>query len=306
MTDSILVIGEALIDIVEQSDGQRSEHVGGSPTNVAVGLSRLGQHPSLFTSFGNDARGDLIAAHLGAADVPVVDGSRHDGPTSTALARLNQSGAADYTFEIVWDLPSLSPIDPPIAVHTGSIATFLEPGCSRVVEELSRWAPTATISFDPNIRPSLIGSRDVARAQVERIVAMSAVVKVSDEDLEWLYPGTDPRRQAAQWLALGPAVVFVTLGPDGSFGMSAAGTVDIRPKPVDVVDTVGAGDAFMAGLLDSLAREGLLGAHNAATLSKVGTDTLRRIGEHAATVARITVSRAGAQPPTKAEVLSAG
>lgn len=303
MSEPILVIGEALIDIVEQPDGTRTEHVGGSPANVAVGLSRLGQAPQVFTSYGRDDHGDLIAAHLEASGVGVVDGSRHDGPTSTALARLDGTGAADYTFDIVWDLPPLAPIEPPTAVHTGSIAAFLEPGASRVVEELQRWAPTCTITFDPNIRPSLIGSRDVAVAQVERIVALSDLVKVSDEDLAWLYPDADPRERAEQWLALGPSVVFVTLGPKGSFGMSAAGAVDIHPRPVVVVDTVGAGDAFMAGLIDGVAREGLLG--NAHALRRIDTDALTRVGEHASTVSRITVSRAGAQPPTRAEVLEA-
>lgn len=304
MTDSILVIGEALIDIVEQPDGRRVEHVGGSPTNVAVGLSRLGQDPVLLTSFGQDAQGDLIAAHLEAAGVRVAEGSRHDRPTSTAVARLDASGAADYSFEIGWDLPATRLVTPPRAVHTGSIAAFLEPGASRVVEELDRWAPTATICFDPNIRPSLIASRGDALERVEQIVALSDVVKVSDEDLAWLCPGSDPGQQARAWLDLGPAIVFVTLGPEGSLGMSAAGAVDIRPRPVEVVDTVGAGDAFMSGLIDALAREGLLGAVNRDRLRDIGLGALLRIGEHASTVSRLTVARAGAQPPTRAAVLA--
>lgn len=304
MTDSVLVIGEALIDIVERPDAERSEHVGGSPANVAVGLSRLGQDVSLLTSFGNDARGDLIAAHLEASAVTVVDGSRHEGPTSTALARLDGSGAADYTFDIDWVLPAIAAIEAPQAVHTGSIAAFLEPGATTVVETLQRFAPAATISFDPNIRPSLIGSADDARTQVERLVAMSQVVKVSDEDLDWLYPREDPQESARRWLTLGPAVVFVTLGPEGSFGMSAAGAAAIPAKPVVVVDTVGAGDAYMAGLIDGLSREGLLGIDSAGALRAIDSGALTRVGEHASTVSRITVSRAGAQPPTRVEVLA--
>lgn len=306
MTDSILVVGEALIDIVEQSDGRRAEHVGGSPANVAVGLSRLGQRARLLTSFGTDAHGAFIARHLESAGVEVVTGSRRAGRTSTALARLDRTGAADYTFDITWDLPTTAAIGSPAAVHTGSIAAFLEPGAAHVLELLESRTAESTISFDPNIRPGLIGPPGTARARVETIVSLSDVVKVSDEDLAWLHPGRDALEIAQTWLELGTSAVFVTLGAAGSFGVSRSGLVDIPARAVEVIDTVGAGDAFMAGLIDGLAREAMLGAGARVLLRAIDAGTLRRVGLHAATVSGLTVARSGAQPPTREEVLAAG
>ena len=302
---SILVIGEALIDIVEQSDGARSGHVGGSPANVAVGLSRLGQEARLLTSFGGDAYGDQIQSHLDEAGVALVEGSRSSGATSTAEARLDSTGAATYTFDITWQLPVAPVIEPPLALHTGSIAAFLEPGATHVRALLESWAPSASISFDPNIRPALVGDHDGALATVEQFLTLSDVVKVSDEDLGWLYPDRSARDIAREWLSRGPAVIFVTLGAKGAFAISAQAAIEITSVPVTVVDTVGAGDAFMAGLIDGLVREGLLGADRREALQAIDAETLTRVGQHAATVARLTVAQAGAEPPTRAEVLAA-
>lgn len=299
------MIGEALVDIVESTDGTRTSFVGGSPANVAVGLARLGQSVELLTSIGDDAHGDWIVDHLEGADVSVVDGSRHHGPSSTALAVLDEHGVADYTFNISWDLGTELATHEPLAVHTGSIACVLEPGATRVREELDRLAPRATITFDPNIRPDLMGERDNAREHVEHIVRLSDIVKVSVEDLDWLYPGRRAHDIATEWLTEGPAIVFVTRGAEGSFGQSAQSLAEFHAAKVAVVDTVGAGDAFMAGIIDAVAREGLLGVDARKELREIGAESLQRVGDYAANVARLVVTRAGAEPPYREEVLAA-
>lgn len=302
----ILVIGEALVDVVERPDGTHSAHVGGSPANVAVGLGRLGRHVDLMTWIGNDDFGDLIVRRLNESSVSLVKGSRHSGSTSTALAILDDQGAAAYTFDIAWDLGPAEAAPEPIVVHMGSIACVLEPGATRVMEELDRMATLATITYDPNIRPELMGDREDARTHIESVVGKSDIVKVSIEDLAWLYPTRESRDVAAEWLTHGPAVVFVTLGSEGSFGVAARSYAEFRAPVVTVVDTVGAGDAFMAGIIDAMAFEDLLGIDVRRELHDIDADTLQRVGDYASLVARLTVAKAGAEPPTRAEVLAAG
>lgn len=301
----VLVIGEALVDIVERTDGSQTSFVGGSPANVAVGLARLGQSVELLTSVGDDGYGERIIDHLQRAGVGVVDGSQHHGPSSTALAVLDEQGIATYTFDIAWDLDPIPPTHEPLAVHTGSIACVLGPGATRVREELNKLAPRATITFDPNVRADLMGERSNAREHVESIVRLSDIVKVSVEDLEWLCPGRAVDDVAAELLSMGPAIVFVTRGAEGSFGLSARTYAEFHTPEVTVVDTVGAGDAFMAGIIDAVAREGLLGVEAREELRSIEAGTLRRIGDYAANVARLVVTRAGAEPPYREEVLAA-
>ncbi len=300
----VLVIGETLIDVVERPGGSREEFVGGSPCNVAVGLARLGMPVELLTSIGDDNYGNKIVEYLERASVALVGGSQHHGRTSTARASLDDRGAAEYSFDIIWDLGEAGQVSKPVAVHTGSVACVLEPGATRVREEIDRLAPHATITFDPNIRPDLMGEREDARDHVEKIVRLSDVVKVSSEDIAWLYPDQDPRTVATQWLTRGPAVVFVTAGAKGSFGAARNAMVEFATPKVDVVDTVGAGDAFMAGIIEGLAHEGLLGVEAREHLHKIDVESLHRVGEFAAHVAGLTVAKAGAQPPYLSQVLA--
>jgi fructokinase len=304
----VLVVGEALVDVVERLDGSREEHPGGSPANVALGLARLGRDVALLTRFGTDARGRTIRELLDASAVHVVKASQTDAPTSTATARLDQYGVATYDFQIDWRLPDDLDLDALVAsvkaLHTGSIATFLQPGGDAVLDLVRSASATVTITYDPNARPRLMGEAPAARARVEEYVRHSHVVKVSDEDLTWLAPGEDPEDVAAAWLALGPSIVVVTRGGDGAVALSAAGRVEERAPRITVVDTVGAGDSFMSALLDHLAQADLLGADRRDALRAVGTDELGALLRHAIRVSAITCQRAGANPPTRAELLT--
>jgi fructokinase len=146
-----------------------------------------------------------------------------------------------------------------LVLHTGSIATALEPGCDAVAELIDANAATSTMSFDPNIRSAFFEDAEQALSRVETVVARSDVVKASDEDMRWLDPHSSPEELAARWLTLGPSIVAVTFGAHGSFAICADGDERIPAYPAEVVDTVGAGDAFMTGLIDALWDLGLLG-----------------------------------------------
>ncbi|MFH5824369.1 carbohydrate kinase [Georgenia sp. AZ-5] len=298
-----LVIGEALIDIVERPSEQPSQHPGGSPANVAVGLARLGREVELVSWFGADDHGSLLRSHLELENVRLSAASARAGHTSVARARLNAAGGATYEFDLEWAPPVPEPMVDPLVVHTGSIAAVLEPGAATVAETVARYRGTATISYDPNIRPALMGEPARTRPVVERLVASADVVKVSDEDLAWLAPGQDPLEVARRWLATGPALVVVTLAADGAWAVTAGGVeLAVPATPVDVLDTVGAGDSFSAGVIDGLWAAGLLGADRRDRLRELDATTLRRVLEHASHIAGITVSREGANPPTRAEL----
>ncbi|WP_310773750.1 carbohydrate kinase family protein [Mycobacterium sp. Z3061] len=291
-----LVIGEALIDIV---DG-RSEHVGGSPLNVAVGLARLGRDVDFLTHIGTDAYGRTIAEYLKDAGVQLVPGSADADKTSTAMATIAADGSATYEFDLDWRLEGTPPVPPPLFVHTGSIAAVREPGCLAVAALLDAYRISATITFDPNVRPSLIADRDQARQRIDKLIALADVIKVSDEDLRWLVPERAPLDTARSWLGCGPAIVAVTQGAHGASAFCAAGDTAVSAKPVDVVDTVGAGDAFMVGLIDSLWELGLLGGDRKNELRGIGLDLLTSALDVAATASALTVARAGADLPDRA------
>ena len=288
----MLVVGEALIDIVD-GPGGTTEHVGGSPANVAVGVARQGHPTTLLTRIGRDDRGERIAEHLAASGVVLDDASWTDAATSTARATLQADGSAAYDFDISWSLaePDLSGVD---LLHTGSVALFLEPGADTVLAalETARHAG-ALVTLDPNIRPALVGDPGVARARWDRAVRTADLVKLSDEDAGWLYPGLGPEEALAEIATHGPRVVVMTRGAEGALGLAADGIQSVPPMPVTVVDTIGAGDAFMASLVSSL-------LDDPALLD--GGAPLRTALRRAAVMGGITVSRAGAQPPTRAEV----
>ncbi len=305
----LTVIGEALVDVVRRSSGSQA-HVGGSPLNVAVGLARL-NHPVQFIGrYGRDAYGESVAAHLKASSVLLPLGP-DELPTSVATASIGDDGAASYTFDLAWELPGLTGRLPSILqgstlLHTGSIATMLPPGAAEVLAAVEHAHPSTTISFDPNCRPSIITDADYGRRQTEKFVTLADVVKASDEDLEWLYPGEDPLDSARRWLSLGgsegPAMVVVTRGAAGPWAVNASGEVQAPAPPVRVVDTVGAGDSFMAALLSGIVDRGLNGAQNRDDLRELSAGSLRELLDHAAAAAAVTVSRAGANPPTRAEL----
>lgn len=294
-----LVIGEALIDIVERGGSVIGEHVGGSPLNVAVGLARLGRGVDFLTHIGTDARGRRIVEHAERSGVQLVSGSTTAERTPTAHATLDESGSARYVFDIDWQLSGTPEVTPPLVAHTGSIAAVLEPGCRATAALLDTYHPSATVTFDPNVRPALIEDDETARGRIDRLIERCDVVKASDEDLRWIDPGRSPEQTAQTWLSLGPSIVAVTMGGRGAFALCAAGTVRMPAFKVDVVDTVGAGDAFMAGLIDALWTLNLLGAAKRPDLARISTQALTDVVRTAALSSALTVARAGADLPDR-------
>lgn len=300
-----LVIGEALVDAVRRADGSRDEHPGGSPANVALGLTRLGRRVDLLTWLAPDAAGDLVRRHLEGAGVHVLRGDRTPGRTPVATAHLDGEGAATYEFDLEWDLPSTwdEDADDALVVHTGSIGAVLTPGGPKVADLLESRRAASTLTYDPNLRPALMGDPADVLPVVERLVRAADVVKVSDEDLAWLQPGVAPAEIAETWSRSGPALVVVTHGGDGAFAVTSAGArLSVAAPRVTVADTVGAGDSFMGGLIDGLWSAGLLGADRRAALHDVDGETVSTVLARCARIAAITVSRSGANPPTRADL----
>jgi fructokinase len=300
-----LVIGEALIDIVERDGRILGEHVGGSPLNVAIGLGRLGRDVDFLTHIGDDERGRRILDYLEASHVHLVPGSTGAARTPTASARIDETGAATYTFDLEWQLSGTAEVAPPLVAHTGSIAGFLDPGCLATAALLDAYHLAATITYDPNVRPDLIADREQAIARIDRLVEKADLVKASDEDLRWIDPSRSSEDLATAWQSLGPSIVAVTMGEKGSFAACAAGVVRVPARPVEVVDTVGAGDSFMTGLIDALWSLNLLGADRRADLARIDLDTLDGVLQEAALASALTVAKAGADLPNR-EALQQG
>jgi fructokinase len=297
-----LVIGESLIDIVERDEQVTAEHVGGSPLNVAVGLGRLGRGVDFLTRIGDDPYGVRIAEYAKTAGVQLVSGSATAARTPTARVRIGDDGSADYVFDLDWQLSGAPPVAPPLLVHTGSIAAVQEPGCLAVAALIDTYRVSATVSFDPNMRPALIADPDLARQRIAHLVERSDIVKASEEDLRWIDPERPPERTARTWLGLGPSIVAVTMGDGGAMAVCEAGEARVAARPVQVVDTVGAGDAFMAGLIDALWAMDLLGADLRGELRRIRLDTLTDALGKASMAAALTVARAGADLPDRTAV----
>lgn len=305
MTGHTLVIGESLIDVVHQSDGSSQDHVGGSPANVAVGLARLGHDVSFATFVGDDERGAKITSYLAAEGVSLTKGSVGRHSSSVATATVDATGAATYSFDLAWELPGMPGLEGLAHVHTGSIAATLEPGASAVLTAIQEARPTATISYDPNARPSLMGDPHEVRAKIEQLIGLSDVVKASDEDIAWLYDGAPIPEVLRLWGRLGPPLTVVTRGDRGAVvALSITGELTSVDAPsVAVVDTVGAGDSFMAGLLSGLMDAGLLGGVEARDrLRSASLAAVRPAVDRALACAAVTVSRAGANPPRRVEL----
>ncbi|MGK9148090.1 carbohydrate kinase [Plantibacter flavus] len=289
----VLVLGEALVDVV---DGR--VHPGGSPLNVAVGLGRLCIDATLATRFAEDAYGEVVARHLAASSVRLTASSTRASATSSALATVSPvTGAAAYEFAIDWDLPP-TPVAGYDLVHAGSIGAYLSPGSDAVRSALGAAREHAVVSFDPNIRASLLPDHRVAVEQTERIVSTSHIVKLSDEDAEWLYPQRPLEEVLRQLSSLGPRLVVVTRGGEGYLADDGRRQwADRTAGPVSVVDTIGAGDAFMSGLLFAVASAEVDGAIRAG--GRVDWDGLLDVALQSAA---ITVGRAGANPPRLEEL----
>jgi fructokinase len=303
----IVICGEAVVDLVPDPSvpTRYDARPGGSSANTAVALSRLGAPVSMLARLSGDGFGRLLRAHLVDNGVDVSHAVAAAQASSVAIASVGSDGGADYRFLVAgtadwgWTDDELGhlPADT-LAVHSGSLALALAPGGAAVERLLHRMRTSATVSLDPNIRPSLIADMPRHRDTVERCVAAADVVKVSREDLDALHPGEAAMNVARRWARGGPALVVVTDGADGSTGLSAELEVRCPAIPVQVVDTIGAGDTFAAALLDWLHRAGRLGGR-LSSLSAADVDGALR---HAGRAAAITCSRAGADPPYRAEL----
>jgi fructokinase len=302
------VVGEALVDLIEDASGHPVAYPGGSPANVAVALARLGGSVRLLTQLSDDPYGRLLRAHLRDNNVQLAPGSLLEAPrTSTARTSLSSDGQARYAFDIAWqsfERPPSGWAEPAVAcLHTGSLATALPPGADDVVAMTRAAHPTTMISFDPNCRPSIVGDVRSARVQVEAMVAASDIVKASLEDLAWLYPRRTHQDVGREWLERGCELVVFTMGGDGAWAGTRHREAAVAAVPVDVVDTVGAGDAFTAGLLSALDQVGLLDAARRADLGAIDNSTLLDVLAFAARVAATTCTRRGANPPLRADLV---
>lgn len=306
---AVLTVGEALVDVVVAHDGREStEHVGGSPANVAVGLSALDHDSRLTAHLAHDDRGRRVREHLLDADVVLTPGSDTAERTSTATAHLDADGAATYDFDLLWrvgtqDLHGVGHL------HTGSIAATLEPGASSVLAVMTRVRPTATVSYDPNCRPTIMGTPHQVRSRIEECIGLADVVKASEEDVAWLYDGAPPTDVIHLWGRLGPELVVVTRGGDGALVHVSRTdtTIELDPVTAQVVDTVGAGDSFMAGLLSGLLDAGLLGSAAARErLRRTDLDEVAPALRRAVDCATWTVGRPGAAAPTRTDLAELG
>jgi fructokinase len=314
----LTVLGEALIDLIPeappgQPDSTRyNARVGGSPFNVAIGLARLGQPTEFMARLSGDSFGSLLRRHLEANHVGLAASPRATQPTTLAVAQLDEQGRAFYDFyregtaDWQWTGAELAALPPDtVALHTGSLASWLAPGAGEiaVLVQRMRIAGSMFLSYDPNIRPDLFTDRSEALPMVERSIGAAHLTKASTEDIEWLYPDQSLVAVARRWLDLGTELVVITRGGDGLSAFNLAqGRVDQPGVPVTVVDTIGAGDACMAALLDGFSRQGSARPRELVTVS---TDRLKQVLSHAALVAAMTCARPGADPPTAAEVAAA-
>lgn len=305
----ILCCGEALIDMLprETTQGEPafSPYAGGAVCNTAVALARLGRPTGFFSGLSSDLMGDIIREKLDASNVDHSYVATSDRPTTLAFVKL-VNGAASYAFYdentagrmiTEADLPEID--DDCSAMHFGAISLIPEPCGSTYEALLMREAENRVISLDPNIRPSFISDADKHRARIERMAAKADILKFSDEDLDWFGLEGSLDDKARHWIAAGASLVVVTRGGDSTIGYTATQKVEVASEKVEVVDTVGAGDTFDAGILASLDLAGLLTKDKVKTLS---ADAIRDALALGAKAAAVTVSRAGANPPYAHEI----
>jgi fructokinase len=298
---SIWVCGEVLIDLIPGSDGVRVAHVGGGPANTAKALARLGHDVQFIDGISTDEYGVAARKELIDDEVKLDLALTSDKPTCLAIVSLDANGGALYEFKIdgtatfdfdlKW-LPDPSRYKPQV-LHIGTLVTVIQPGADVLYDWAMQVAEFAPIVFDPNIRPSVMGDRDLYEAAVEKWVALSSVIKVSDDDMAWLYPGQKYEDVAQRWINDGAALVVVTRGSQGIIGITADGSVEVDGAKITVADTVGAGDTVGAIIVEAMIEKGILALTG---------DVLKAVLHRAEVAAGITCSRKGAQPPYKHEL----
>ena len=300
MSNQVWVCGEVLIDLIP--DGiERKAVVGGGPANTAKALAKLGIANQFIDGISTDKYGQMALKQLHKAGVLLDFVKFSDKPTCIAIVSLNSQGGATYEFVIEgtatfdfshsW-LPDAS-ISKPSLLHIGTLVTAIEPAASVLFEWASKVAKVAPVVFDPNIRPAVMIDRTKYVKQVERWISISNAVKVSDDDIYWLYPGQDLDKVAKRWLGMGPELIVVTFGDKGLAGYRKDSKISVDAKKVVVADTVGAGDTVGAILVEAIIEDGL---------DKLVNERLTSMLDRAAKAAAITVSRTGALPPSSDEI----
>ena len=297
----IVVAGESLVDVVVDPDGDSSETPGGSPLNVAVGLARLDIPTTLISQVGHDERGGVVVQHVTGSGAEIVAVPTSTGRTSLATARLDETGAASYEFDLEWTLPRQE-LPPCRALHVGSLGTLLEPGRESVRDLVEQACGREIfVSYDANLREAFFDDRERAWRDVQSLGARCTLVKLSDEDAELLRPDSDPD-DVARLLSRGERtrMVLLTRGPRGATAFADGAEISARPRPVEVVDTVGAGDAFMAATLAQLADLDAF-SHPGPGLP-LDEDSLGRLVRGSIEVAALTCERRGANPPRRQDL----
>jgi len=296
----VWVVGEVLIDLIP--DGSvRQAIVGGGPANTAKALAKIGIDTQFIDGISTDDYGQMAKDELVSAGVKLDYVKFSDKPTCLAIVSLSDSGSASYefvientaTFDFTLDWLPNPQTERPSLLHIGTLATVIEPGASVLFEWVQSVAKIGLIVFDPNIRPAVMNDREMYVKQVERWVSISSAIKVSDEDIRWLYPSLEIDQVANNWLIKGPSLIVVTSGDKGLVGYRVDEKVCVDAVKVVVADTVGAGDTVGAILVEAIVKDGL------SSLSGVRLEMLLK---RAAKAAAITVSRSGANPPTLKEI----
>lgn len=303
MGDVALVVGEALVDVVRRN-GEESAHAGGSAANCAVALSRLGRSVWLCSAWGPDAEGDLLAYHLARNGVSLAGDPCHQPRTSSATATIGTDGAATYVFDFTWspEPAILSDDARVVVVACGSIGATADPGAQVVRAEMAQRRDTALAYYDLNARPQVTGKGPGLVVRAEHVVALSHLVKGSDEDLAVMWPGMSEAEVARRVFTLGASTLVVTKGEGGATWWSPTLCADVAMVPVDVVDTIGAGDTFGAAMVDALWSLGVVGSGAGERLEQLQAQDVDAVLSYAAAAAAVTVSRAGANPPYAAEL----
>lgn len=309
----IACVGEALIDFIPTTsrDGNQAyiPSPGGSPYNTAITCGRLDRPPLFLSRLSNDFFGRDLRASLERNKVNTSYVASGTEPTTLAFVRKNSAGDAEYAFfandsadRLITsdDLPSPLP-ENVHCIECGSISMQMEPGASALEQYIQKYSANVVIAYDPNVRPSLLEDEDAHRSRMLRIMAISGIVKVSDVDLEWLFPEKDLDASAKAILDLGTPLVVVTAGADGATGYTAATSVHVAAGTPEggIKDTVGAGDSFHGALLTWLDRNGFMSRERLTALDE---ETLKKALSFASEVAAITCSRSGAEPPYASEI----
>jgi fructokinase len=294
------VSGEVLIDLIP--DGLKQKPVvGGGPANTAKALAKLGIDTQFIDGISTDDYGQMAKVEMVSTGVKLNYIKYSNKPTCLAIVSLSDSGSATYefvikntaTFDFTPDWLPNPQTERPSLLHIGTLATAVEPGASVLFEWAQSVGRVAPIVFDPNIRPALINNREHYLMKLERWVSISSAIKVSDEDINWLYPSLEIEQVVNNWLSEGPSLIVVTYGDKGLAGYRVGEKVSVDAVKVAVVDTVGAGDTVGAILVEAIVKDGL---------DILSGKRLKMMLKRAAKAAAITVSRSGANPPTLKEI----